>query len=201
MDASIPSRALAGAEHLAFRCNGCGDCCRTHRVALTHFDLGRLAAYIGEPREALIAWLPPASVDLDAESASLVSLPEGARLMVLAHGARGCQLLGVDDRCGAYAARPKDCQLYPFVLERNERREPVRLSLFDPAGCGDTATSPGSSAWLERADAERWDELAAYRALVARWNRLAALRRRFGHRARTARDFLAFLLDHDTGAA
>jgi Fe-S-cluster containining protein len=200
MDA-FPSRALAGAEHLAFRCNGCGDCCRTHRVALTHFDLRRLAALTREPPAVLIAWLPLASVDPEAELTGFVSLPEGPRLMVLAHGARGCRLLGADDRCGAYAARPRDCQLYPFVLERNERREPVRLRLFDPAGCGDTATPPESFASLERADAERWDELAAYHALVARWNRLAAHRRRFGHRARTARDFLAFLLDHDPGAA
>lgn len=201
MDASEPSLPLAGAEHLTFRCNGCGDCCRTHRVALTHIDLRRLVALLGEPPGALVAWLPSTAVDLDAESASFVSLSEGPRLMVLAHAARGCRLLGEDDRCSAYAARPRDCQLYPFVLERNERRMPVRLSLFDATGCGDVASSPVSLTSLERADAERWAELEVYRSLVARWNRLAGHRRRFGHRAGSARDFLEFLLQHDAGAA
>jgi Fe-S-cluster containining protein len=197
----VSPTSLAGAEHLSFRCNGCGDCCRTHRVALTHLDLRRLAAAVGEPPEVLLDWLAPEAVDLDAESASFVTLPEGPRLMVLAHADNACRLLDADDRCGAYAARPRDCQLYPFVLERDERREPRRLSLFDPAGCGDVGSVRASLSALERADAERWAELETYRALVARWNRLARHRRRFGHRARTAREFVGFLLDPPKGAA
>jgi hypothetical protein len=81
------------------------------------------------------------------------------------------------------------------VLERNERREPVRLALFEPEACGDTAPAPIALASLERADAERWAELDAYRTLVARWNRLAGHRRRFGHRVASAREFVGFLLN------
>jgi Fe-S-cluster containining protein len=57
-----------GAEHLHFGCNGCGDCCRTLGVALTHRDLVRLTSVIREPVETLVDWLPPEVVDLDAES-------------------------------------------------------------------------------------------------------------------------------------
>ncbi len=193
MDAPVLAASLAGAEHLTFACNGCGDCCRRHRVALTHLDLRRLSQALAEPPATLIDWLLPDGVDLGAEYSSFVTLPEGPRLMVLAHGAAGCRLLGPDDRCRAHAARPKDCQLYPFVLERNERQKPVRLSLFEPQGCGDVAGTPTSFASLAQADAERWAELDAYRALVARWNRLARHRQRLFHRAATAPDFIAFV--------
>jgi Fe-S-cluster containining protein len=142
--------------------------------------------------ETLVDWLPPEVVDLDAESASLVALPTGPRLMVLAHRKSGCRFLTPDDRCEVHAVRPRDCELYPFVLERNEQRRPVRLALFEPAGCGDRSPSAVSLADVERADAERWAELDAYRTLVARWNRLAGHRRRLRHRAGTATQFLDF---------
>lgn len=183
-----------GAEHLHFACNGCGDCCRRHRVAVTHLDLARLVRHVTSPVETLVEWLGPERVDLDAESASFVSLPEGPRLMVLAHGSRGCRFLNENDRCDVYAARPRDCELYPFVLERDERRAPVRLALFEPEPCGDRAPLPASLADLARADAKRWEELDTYRERVKRWNVLARHRRRLGHRARSASAFLAFAL-------
>jgi Fe-S-cluster containining protein len=185
---------VVGAEHLAFACNGCGDCCRSHRVALTHLDLARLKRVVADPLDPFVAWLPPEDVDLDAESASFVALPEGPRLMVLSHGGRGCRFLTTDDHCSVYSARPRDCELYPFVLERDERRRPVRLALFDPEGCGDRAPSPTNLEALVAADTTRWAELDGYRELVARWNRLARHRSRLRHRARSAAEFLAFAL-------
>ncbi len=189
---SLP--VVGGAEHLTFRCNGCGDCCRRHRVALTHRDLARLLGVVSEPVERLVEWLGPSSIDLDAESASMVELPGGPHLMVLAHGAAGCRFLTADDRCGVYGARPRDCELYPFVLERDERRQPVRLSLFDPARCGDTAATPTDLAALVRADDERRSELDTFHALVRRWNRLARHRRRLRRGNGTAEQFLSFVL-------
>jgi Fe-S-cluster containining protein len=186
--------AVDGAEHLDFACNGCGDCCRRHRVALTHLDLARLRRAVSEPMDALVAWLPPDQVDLDAESASFVALPEGPRLMVLAHAGRGCRFLTPDDRCRVYAVRPRDCELYPFVLERNEERKPVRLALFQPEGCGDKTASRTQLEDLEHADATRWAELDAYRERVTRWNRLGWHRRRLGRRTGTAAEFLDFAL-------
>jgi uncharacterized protein len=185
--------AVLGAEHLHFACNGCGDCCRRHRVALTHHDLARLKRVVTDPVEELVEWLPPDEVDPDAESASFVMLPPGSRLMVLSHTSAACRFLTSDARCSVYSARPRDCELYPFVLERNARRRPMRLTLFDPKGCGDRAPTPTNLSLLARADAERWTELDDYRTLVTRWNRLARHRRRFGHRGGTVEQFLAFI--------
>ena len=193
---------ISGAGHLHFACNGCGDCCRRHRVALTHHDLSRLRRLVAEPVERLVDWLAPDAVELDAESASFVSLPQGPRLMVLAHANAACRFLTSEARCSVYAARPRDCQLYPFVLERDDRRRPVRLALFEPEGCGDRGVTAHDLARLEQADAERCAELDEYRAFVARWNRLAAHRRRFGHRAATAEQFFSFVaidVDREAG--
>jgi Fe-S-cluster containining protein len=189
---ALDEAIVAGAEHLHFACNGCGDCCRRHRVALTHHDLARLGRVVSEPVERLVQWLGPNEVDFEAESASFVTLPEGQRLMVLAHGGSGCRFLTSDDRCDVYSARPRDCELYPFVLERDERRR-LRLTIFEPDGCGARAAMPGDVGTLTSADAERWAEVDEYRALVCRWNRLARHRQRFGHRAGTEEEFLTFI--------
>lgn len=193
LGATGDTATFPGAEHLHFACNGCGDCCRQHRVALTHHDLARLKRVVTAPAERLVEWLTPNEVDFEAESASFVTLPQGLRLMVLGHASAGCRFLTSDNRCSVYAARPRDCELYPFVLERDERRRPLRLTLFDTDGCGDRAPRPESLSMLARSDAQRWAELDDYRALVARWNRLARQRLRFGHRAGAAEQFLAFI--------
>ena len=185
---------VAGSEHLTFQCNGCGDCCRGLRVALTHRDLVRLVRGLGVPAQDLVAWLTPEDVDFEAESASFVMFPAGPRLMVLAHEAGACRLLRADGRCGAYALRPLDCRAYPFVLERDESRRVTRLALFDPNGCGARGPEATNLAELEREDDERSVALAEYTSLVARWNRSARHRARFRHRARGEDDYLAFLL-------
>jgi Fe-S-cluster containining protein len=184
---------LSGAEHLAFVCNGCGECCRKHRVALTHHDLERLADSLRATPASLVEWLPPDQVDLDAVSASMVILPPGPRLMVLAHAGGACTLLDTDNRCRAYAARPLDCRLYPFVLERAADRRLTRLSLFDSAGCGELRSGATDRDELTQTDEARWARLSEYQALVLRWNRLARHRMRLRHRALGEREFMAFL--------
>lgn len=184
---------MIGAEHLTFACNGCGDCCRQHRVALTHHDLARLAGFFQATPESLVEWLPPDQVDLDAASASMVLLPAGPRLMVLAHARGACTLLDAYNRCGAYAARPLDCRLYPFVLERTPDKQITRLSLFEPRGCGERHSEATELDALAQADDERWARLSEYQTLVARWNRMARHRTRLRHRAHGEREFMAFL--------
>lgn len=184
---------MIGAEHLTFACNGCGDCCRKHRVALTHHDLERLTRSLGATPEALVEWLPHDQVDLDLVSASMVLLPAGPRLMVLAHARGACAFLDAGDRCRAYAARPLDCQLYPFVLERTPEKAVTRLALFEPAGCGDRRSDAADLDELRRTDDERWSRLREYQALVAHFNRMARHRARLRHRPHGEREFFAFL--------
>src|SRR5215510_12531444 len=133
---SLPSGlpALAGSEHLGFRCSGCGDCCRRLRVAITHHDLRRLCTGLQRPAATLVDWLAPEHVDMTGEPGSFVRLAAGRRLMVLAQAGGACSLLQPDQRCGAYALRPLDCRLFPFDLQRDERGEVVRLSRLDPDG-------------------------------------------------------------------
>jgi Fe-S-cluster containining protein len=188
---------LRGSELLGFRCNGCGECCKRTRVALTHLDLERLARACGVSPGQLVDWLPAAAVDPTAEGDSLVELRGGESLMVLAHQQGACTLLARDNSCRAYEARPLDCRLFPWVLERGSRQNVERLSMFELEGlgrCGEQG-QPAELGVLEREDAARWAELSLYRAQIARWNRLARRRRRFGHGVGGAEDFLAFVFE------
>jgi Fe-S-cluster containining protein len=185
--------ALQGAEQLHFACNGCGECCRRLRVALTHRDLERLTDSLQVTAASLVAWLELGEVDPSEEHASFVLLPGGPRLMVLAQDSGACRLLDRDARCRAYEARPLDCQLYPFVFERDSRKRATRLLPFDPAGCGERREQAESFAKLDRMDAARWSELEEYESLVSRWNRFARHRARLHHRARGESEFFTFL--------
>ena len=191
---------LSGAQHLSFRCNGCGDCCRNVRVALTHYDLVRLSQGLARPASTFVEWLTPDEVDMTNEPGSLVELREGRRLMVLLQREGACHLLDPSQRCTGYALRPLDCQLYPFDLSRDDAGNSVSLSRLDPQGCGDELGPPADIGELAALDARRWSELADYQGHVARWNRLAAHRRRFHRPLGAAAEFLAFLASHAAGA-
>ncbi|HTV18097.1 MAG TPA: YkgJ family cysteine cluster protein [Polyangiaceae bacterium] len=188
-----PLPVLPGAPHLGFRCNGCGDCCRAVRVALTHHDLERLATGLARPAPRFVEWLAPDDVDMTDEPGSFVELREGRRLMVLLQDEGACHLLDDGQRCTAYAHRPLDCRLYPLDLSRDDAGDVVSVSRLDPNGCGDEAGPSADVGELAALDARRWRELAEYQARVARWNRIAAHRRRFGRAPGDAAEFLAFI--------
>jgi Fe-S-cluster containining protein len=180
-------------DPLSFRCTGCGNCCRTLRVAVTSSDVSRLVAATGKPPGELVEWLPPGDVDMTGEPGSFVELSEGRRLMVLAQTSGACRLLDAEDRCSAYAARPLDCQAFPFDFER-ARPEAARLQLLPLSGCDHAQDGQHDRAALEAVDTLRWRELASYQQQVGSWNRLVKHRRRLGHRAGSAAQFLAFVL-------
>jgi Fe-S-cluster containining protein len=196
-----PSLPLVrGAEHLAFRCNGCGACCRELRVTLTHHDLARLSRGLGRAATTLVDWLAPDAVDMTDEPGSFVELGAGRRLMVLRHAGGACHLLDDESRCTAYAHRPRDCRLFPFDLERDEHGRASSLTRLPLTGCGDELGPAHELAGIDGDDQQRWSELADYQARVARWNTLARHRRRFRLPLEDARAFFAFLgLDADTG--
>jgi Fe-S-cluster containining protein len=180
-------------DPLSFRCTGCGNCCRTLRVAVTASDVTRLAAATGKPPSELVDWLAPDDVDMSGEPGSLVELAEGRRLMVLSHANAACRLLGADNRCVAYAARPLDCRAFPFDFVR-PHREAVRLTLLPINDCDYARDGQQDASAIAAVDAQRWHELARYQSRVHQWNRLAKHRRRLGHRVGCAAQFLDFAL-------
>lgn len=184
---------LPGAPHLDFRCNGCGNCCRALRVAITHHDLERLARGLGREPSSLVEWLEPDAVDMTGEPGTFVELRAGRRLMVLAHRGGACHLLDENQRCRAYDVRPRDCRQFPFDLGRDDSGAVVRVDRLELDGCGDEHGDPADVEELAESDAQRWSELRDYQARVARYNRLSAHRRRFGRPLGDADEFIAFL--------
>lgn|SRR6478735_7768495 len=185
----------SGLGHLRFRCTGCGNCCRDLRVPLTHADVRRLADATGRAAARFVAWLPTHEVDLIGEPGSLVVLDHdaGHALMVLAQREGACVLLGSDERCTAYAARPGNCRLYPFSASFGRRGGIRRLRLLGGTECDyarDGDTDPHA---LRLADERRWAEHRSYLAQVSRWNRAQRHRSLLGRRLHGASEFLDFL--------
>ncbi len=179
-------------DPLSFRCTACGECCRKLRAAVTDRDLERLMRFTLKGAEALIEWLAPDAVDMTGEPESFVELPEGRRLMALKQRAGACVFLAEDGRCSVHAARPADCRQYPFdVIEGEPSREIRLLPLAD--WCAREMDGANARAEVLSDDRARWEELSAYQQRLATWNRIARHRRRLGHRARSAREFLEFL--------
>lgn len=191
MSRSLP--VLTGSEHLGFHCTGCGACCKGLRVSVTHRDVERLLNVLGGSALALVQWLAPDEVDMEGEPSSFVELRGGRRLMVLAQDAGACRFLDEQQRCSVYAARPADCRLFPFHLERDAQGMPRELTLLAFEGCDYQRDGHNDAAELEQSDAARWAELADYQLRVASWNRLVRHRRRFGRLGGDAADFLAFV--------
>lgn len=182
-------------DALRFRCTQCGNCCKALRVAVTALDVQRLANATGKPALELVEWLAPDAVDMSGDPQSFVSLAEGRRLMVLAHVGGACLLLAGDNRCLAYDARPRDCQAYPFDVERApDASGKRRLTLLTLEGCDSASDGAQDRASIELTDDARFAELTQYEALVARWNRLAWHRRRLGKPVGSAAAFLDFAL-------
>jgi Fe-S-cluster containining protein len=185
----------SGLGLLRFRCTGCGNCCRDLRVPLTHADLRRLVDATGRPASEIVAWLPTAEVDLTGEPGSLVLLDHeaGHALMALAQRDGACVFLGSDERCGAYAARPGNCRLYPFSASFGRRGGIRRLRLLGGTECDYRRDGANHPHELRVADELRWAEHRSYLAEISRWNRLQRRRSVLGHRLQSAQDFLAFL--------
>ena len=141
----------------------------------------RLVQATGRKASELVEWLGPDAVDMIGEPQGFVELSEGRRLMVLRQESGACSLLDGEDRCSAYAARPRDCRAFPFDFAKDAGRAELgrrRLSLLPLDGCDYTADGDHDLATLEAEDAARWRELLSYHELVARWNRRAFHRRR-----------------------
>ncbi len=184
---------VAGADFLSFRCTGCGNCCKDPLLPLTDADLRRILRHTGERAMDVVRFVSRHQIDLDDEPESFADLRQGRRVMVLAHGRRGCRYLGTDDRCGIYNHRPVGCRVFPFdpLFYRDGRLR--RLRLIPATDCEYELDGTNDVAVL-RSLTERHDtSTEAYQAKLAEWNRDQRSRRRRGFAARTGADFLRFL--------
>ena len=181
-----------------FRCTGCGDCCRLHRVPLTASDLARLVRATALPAPALVDWLAPEQVDMSGEPESFVLLPLGRRLPVLAHAAAvretsesACRLLTAN-QCSVYAARPACCRTFPLELDDAVESGKRRLTVLPDARCpGSFDGLDVSNEALRRLD-ERSAELRHHIDLVREWNQRQRRRHLANSRLDCADAFLAF---------
>jgi Fe-S-cluster containining protein len=185
----------SGLGHLGFRCTECGNCCRDLRVPLTIADLRRLVDATSLPAAELVAWLPTAAVNLTGEPGSLVVLDHeaGHALMALAQREGACRLLGADERCSVYEARPASCRLYPFDPSFGRRGGIRRLRLLSGTKCDYARDGDNDPHALRIADQLRWAEHRTYLAQISTWNRFQRHRSLLGRRLQSARDFLLFL--------
>lgn len=195
----LPEADATEAEVLAFRCTSCGVCCRQLRVALTAHDVLRLTSATRLPLSELVEWLPPEAVDPESDPHAFVELDVGRRLLVLAHAHGGCRLLGSDDRCQAYVARPRDCRTFPFDVGAPDERGHRRLALLQLVDCAYDRDGHEERERLIAEDAARGRELADYQVFVARWNRRAWHRRRLHRSSGRAEQFLAAAVTQTAG--
>ncbi|HEY3254294.1 MAG TPA: YkgJ family cysteine cluster protein, partial [Polyangiaceae bacterium] len=134
-------------------------------------------------------------VDLTGEPGSLVLLDHdaGHALMALAQREGACVFLGSDERCGAYAARPGNCRVFPFAASFGRRGGIRRLRLLEGTDCDYARDGQNDPHALRVADQLRWAEHRSYLVLISRWNRVQRHRSRLGRKLGGAVEFLSFL--------
>lgn len=152
----------------------------------------RLTQASGLPANELVDWLAPGAVDMAGEPDSFVELAEGRRLLVLRQQNGACRLLGADNLCSQYAARPRDCRAFPFDFSQAPER---RLGLLPLHGCDYAEDGHNDAAALAAEDDARWQELSRYQEQVARWNRRAWHRKRLHKSVGNAEDFLRYVTE------
>src|SRR5688572_9354684 len=185
---------------VTFVCDRCAHCCRHHTVPVTHADVARLARHTGQSPDAFLDLQAPDSVDLTGEPETLVELPEGGRLVVLAHRQGGCVFLEKEgshtETCSVHPHRPLACRAYPFDRSDDEAA---------PVGLHPAPLCPPETGYLtvlqKRESAASWQaivrsrdrELHEYAEWVLRFNQRQRLRRRLGKRLRSRAELLRHL--------
>jgi Fe-S-cluster containining protein len=175
------------------RCSACPACCKTVRVPLTHFDLGRLVAATSLGATEHIEWLSPQDIDMDGEPETFVEVREGRRLLVLRFEQGACRYLSAEGLCRVYEHRPMSCAAYPYsVSDQDGQRLLMRLA-DAPCVIATSQLHPSDAAGALAAAACVEDELRQYVVKITEFNRKQR-RRRFARLGLLpAKEFLAFL--------
>ncbi|HMA91099.1 MAG TPA: YkgJ family cysteine cluster protein [Polyangiaceae bacterium] len=178
---------------LSFHCTGCGNCCRDPLLPITDCDLRRLMDYTGRSACELVRWVTAQQIDLDDEPEAFVLLRMGKRVMTLRHRNGGCMLLGPDQRCTVYTARPLGCRVFPFDTKFDRTGKLRRLELIQATECVYERTGKQSIPKLRSQQLEFLDEVDAFQAKTAGFNQLQRQRARSRRSLLTASDFFRFL--------
>ncbi len=189
-----------GLRYLAFRCTGCGNCCKDPLLPLTDTDIRRIVAHTRDAARDMIRWVDRWGIDMDDEPEAFVILRQGRRVMTLKHEHGKCRYLGDDDRCTIYAERPTGCRMFPFDATFGKRDGKLRrLKLIQATECLYELDGDNDPEDIRRAGDRHEEAQVAYHARVAEWNKAQRRRRRAGKSAQTAREFLAYLGFDDPG--
>lgn len=183
----------ANLRYLSFRCTGCGNCCKEPLLPLTDDDLRRIVRHTGERALDIVRFVDKNQIDLDDEPESFTELRQGRRVMVLAHGRRGCRYLGRDDRCTIYSARPLGCRVFPFDPLFSRDGKLRRLRLIPATECLYELDGDNDPDKLRRLSQRHESATEAYQARISQWNTAQRRRKRRGLAARTGAEFLRFL--------
>lgn len=174
-------------------CAGCaGDCCLSHVVPLSGYDLWRLCRGLGTPWDALAELAEERHPLHFGFRLDRSTVHFHFRLKRRASGACGLllELPGGHRRCGVHALRPGACRAYPFTARD---ADPEAIAIGGHAIC----PPERAARYLAAAPAMRplLDEDAAEEALfsrvLARWDLLA--RHTAPERPRALDDYLGFV--------
>jgi Fe-S-cluster containining protein len=189
----VKNGQTSGQRYLAFRCTGCGNCCKDPLLPLTDTDLSLIQGRTGDHPSDFVRWVTRHEIQMDDEPEAFVVLRQGKRVMTLRHGRRGCHFLGDDDRCTIYEKRPLGCRIFPFDPTFDKQGSLRRLKLIDATDCQYELDGRNDPQRLRSLHARYENATTRYHERVAEWNRVEAARRRKGRAARTAREFLEYL--------
>lgn len=183
---SPSARGLAASDLSLTPCAECDGRCCFMRIVVSTVDALRVSRALAVP---LLSHLQavPWSRELTTTYAWPFKLDDGGRHVFTFRRTPGggCVHLAADGRCGAYADRPSNCRLYPFVLEDERGVIPAGSQEHCPVQWLQNDELRGSLA----ADVARYREQRELDVQVVRfWNR--------GRRARSLAALAAWLEDH-----
>ncbi len=171
---------------LAFRCTGCGNCCRGTCVVVTDADVRRIVRGTGRAPRDFVRFVGPHDVALAARSGLWANLGRRRGVMALRWKHRRCVFLGAGDRCTVYEHRPTACRQFPFEATLADDGTIANASLSRTVDCPHAWDGRVRARALTRVVQASERDNAAYLRRVRSWNRART-------RKRTAAAFLRFL--------
>lgn len=97
-----------------FYCRGCGSCCRTFVVTVSHFDIYRIIDHTGRDPSGFLHMVD--TEDDDPESFQFIFARKS--LALRQNYLRACVFLGEDELCSIHPAKPGICRTWPLDYNR-----------------------------------------------------------------------------------